>query len=177
VLTQYARIRADGYRDNSERIATEFVLKLLKKRLFSSPHAFLNTLNRHRASLRKSSRYEALTRSTGALARIFEQAEEDYADDAEQQEAESEALEAAARAFRPPSTSDTQNLNDLAGWAERAAAQLDSKADKLVKWLEAVVRPNGQWNQERVITQKWLHDHLATRGFKEGDRLEFLYGG
>jgi hypothetical protein len=159
------------------------VLKLLKKRLFSSPQAFLNTLNRHRASLRKSARYEALTHSTGALARIFEQAEEDYSDDAEQQEAELEALEAAARAFRPATVADTQILNDLAGWAERAAAQLDSKADKLVKWLESVVRPNGLWNQERVIifteyrdTQKWLHDHLATRGFKEGDRLELLYG-
>lgn len=183
LLTQYARIRADGYRDNSERFATEFVLKLLKKRLFSSPQAFLNTLNRHRASLRKSARYEALTRATGALARIFEQAEEDFSDDAEQQEAELEALEAAARAFRPPSAADTQILNDLANWAERAAAQLDSKADQLVKWLESVVRPNGRWNQERVIifteyrdTQKWLHDHLATRGFKEGDRLELLYG-
>jgi ERCC4-related helicase len=183
LLTQYARLRAEGYRDNPERFATEFVLKLLKKRLFSSPQAFLNTLNRHRASLRKSARYEALTHSTGALARIFEQAEEDYSDDAEQQEAELEALEAAARAFRPASATETQTLNDLAGWAERAAAQLDSKADKLVKWLEDTVRPNGHWNQERVIifteyrdTQKWLHDHLATRGFKEGDRLELLYG-
>ena len=183
LLTQYARLRADGYRDNSERFATEFVLKLLKKRLFSSPQAFLNTLNRHRASLRKSVRYEALTHSTGALARIFEQAEEDFSDDAEQQEAELEALEAAARAFRPPSAAEIQILNDLAAWAERAAAQLDSKAAKLIRWLESVVRPNGQWNQERVIifteyrdTQKWLHDHLATRTFKEGGRLELLYG-
>ena len=39
LLTEYAQIRADGYRDNSERFATEFVLKLLKKRLFSSPAA------------------------------------------------------------------------------------------------------------------------------------------
>ena len=183
LLTQYTRLRAESYRDNPERFATEFVLKLLKKRLFSSPQAFLNTLNRHRASLRKSARYEALARSTGALARIFEQAEEDYSDDAEQQEAEIEALEAAARAFRPSSAAENQILNDLAGWAERAAAQLDSKAVKLIQWLGDVVRPNGQWNHERVIifteyrdTQKWLHDHLATRGFKAGDRLELLYG-
>ncbi|MGA2329816.1 MAG: DISARM system SNF2-like helicase DrmD [Bryobacteraceae bacterium] len=183
LLAQYSRLRAEGYRDNPERFATEFVLKLLKKRLFSSPQAFLNTLNRHRASLRKSARYEALTHSTGALARIFEQAEEDYSDDAEQQEAELEALEAAARAFRPSSAAETQILNDLAGWAERAAAQLDSKANQLLRWLESVVRPNGRWNQERVIifteyrdTQKWLHDHLATRAFKQGGRLELLYG-
>lgn len=183
LLTRYAKLRAEDYRDNPERFATEFVLKLLKKRLFSSPQAFLNTLSRHRASLRKSARYEALTHSAGALARIFEQAEEDYSDDAEQQEAELEAIEAAARAFRPTSAAETQILNDLAGWAERAAAQLDSKANQLLKWLENVVRPNGRWNQERVIifteyrdTQKWLHDHLATRAFKEGGRLELLYG-
>lgn len=183
LLTEYVHSRADGYRDNQERFATEFVLKLLKKRLFSSPQAFLNTLNRHRTSLRKAARYEFLTHSPGALARIFEQAEEDYADDAEQQEVEFEALEAAARAFRPSAANETQILNELATWAERAAAQLDSKANKLFKWLESVVRPDGHWNEERVIifteyrdTQKWLHDHLATRGFKEGGRLELLYG-
>ena len=183
LLTEYARLRAAGYRDNPERFATEFVLKLLKKRLFSSPQAFLNTLNRHRASLRKSARYEMLTRSAGALARIFDQAEEDFADENEQQEAEIEALEAAARAFRPCAPAEAQLLNELAGWAERAAAQLDSKARELLKWLESTVRPNGCWNEERVIifteyrdTQKWLHDHLATRGFKEGGRLEVLYG-
>lgn len=183
LLTEYGRIRAEGFRDNSERFATEFVLKLLKKRLFSSPQAFLNTLNRHRTSLRKSSKYEALTRSTGALARIFDQVEEDFSDDNEQQEVELEALEAAARAFRPASSAEQQILNDLASWAERAAAQLDSKAAKLLSWIESVVRPGGQWNNERVIvfteyrdTQKWLHDHLATRGLKEGGRLELLYG-
>jgi hypothetical protein len=140
------------------------VLKLLKKRLFSSPQAFLNTLNRHRASLRKSARYEALTRSTGALARIFEQAEEDYSDDVEQQEAELEALEAAARAFRPPSATDTQILNDLAAWAERATAQLDSKADKLIRWLESVVRPNGPvlfgiYEPLRTNRKSGCHEH------------------
>jgi superfamily II DNA or RNA helicase len=183
LLTEYAELRAAGYRDNSERFATEFVLKLLKKRLFSSPQAFLNTLNRHCTSLRRSARYEALTRSTGVLARIFEQTEEDFADDVEQQEAEVEALEAAARAFRPSATSETQILNELVGWAERASAQLDSKAHKLFAWLESIVRPQGRWSDERVIifteyrdTQKWLHDHLAARGFKEGGRLELLYG-
>jgi ERCC4-related helicase len=183
LLAEYARLRADSYRDNSERFATEFVLKLLKKRLFSSPQAFFNTLDRHRAALRRSARFESLTRSTGALARLFEQAEEDYCDEAEQQEAELEALEAAARAFRPSSPAETQILNELAGWAERAAAQLDSKASRLLHWLESVVRPNGCWSQERVIifteyrdTQKWLHDHLAARDFKEGGRLELLYG-
>ena len=151
LLAEYAKLRAAGYRDNPERFATEFVLKLLKKRLFSSPQAFLNTLNRHRASLRKSAHYENLTRTTGALARIFDQAEEDFADENEQQEAETEALEAAARAFRPPSKSEDEILNDLAAWAERASAQLDSKAGKLIDWRGSIVRPGGHWSDERVI--------------------------
>lgn len=183
LLTQYAKERSAGYRDNAERFATDFVLKLLKKRLFSSPQAFLNTLNRHRSTLRKSSRFEAITRSANALGRIFEQAEEDYADEIEQQEAETEALEAAARAFRPPAADELQVLSQLTEWAERASAQLDSKAHELIRWIESVVRPSGKWNSERVIifteyrdTQKWLHDLLALRGYKEGGRLELLYG-
>ncbi len=183
LLNEYAQLRAAGYRDNPERFATEFVLKLLKKHLFSSPQAFLNTLNRHRASLRKSARYETLTRYTGALARIFEQAEEDYSDELEQQEAETEALEAAARAFRPASDTEAKILGELAAWAESASAQLDSKAACLIEWLESALRPGGRWNEERIIvfteyrdTQKWLHDHLAARRFKEGGHLELLYG-
>ena len=112
----------------------------------------------------------SLARSTAALARIFDQAEEEFPDETEQHEAEIEALEAAARAFRPASTSETQLVNELAAWAERASAQLDSKAAELIKWLDSVVRPEAQWNNERVIifteyrdTQKWLHDHLASR--------------
>lgn len=183
LLTRYAELRSEGYRDNPERFATEFVLKLLKKRLFSSPQAFLNTLNKHRASIRKSAGYESFARSSAALARIFDQAEEEFADETEQHEAEVEALEAAARAFRPASTTEAQLLNELAAWAERASVQLDSKATELIKWLDSVVRTGGVWNNERVIifteyrdTQKWLHDHLASRGLKEQGRLELLYG-
>lgn len=183
LLTEYARLRAEGYRDNTERFATEFVLKLLKKRLFSSPQAFLTTLDRHRAALRKTARFESLTRAPKGLQRLFEQAEEDYSDETEQQEAELEAVEAAARTFRPSSPAESRILDELARWAEQAAAQLDSKAIRLIHWLESLIRPAGRWSDERVIifteyrdTQKWLHDHLAARGFKECGRLELLFG-
>src|SRR3954470_5372827 len=39
-LQQYAELRQVRYEDNAEKFATEFVLKTLKKRLFSSPAAF-----------------------------------------------------------------------------------------------------------------------------------------
>ena len=117
------------------------------------------------------------------MARIFDQAEEDYADETEQQEAETEALEAAARAFRPPRLPKPR-FSTISP-PGRNAPQRNSTARRLeiLTWLESVVRPGGRWNDERVIifteyrdTQKWLHDQLATRGFKEGGRLELLYG-
>src|SRR5690606_2099252 len=46
-LREYTKLRSERAGDNAERFATEFVLKTLKKRLFSSPAAFLGTLERH----------------------------------------------------------------------------------------------------------------------------------
>ena len=43
----------------SSSTATEFVLKLLKKRLFSSPAAFATTLAKHRTSLLEATRQRA----------------------------------------------------------------------------------------------------------------------
>lgn len=43
-LKEYTTLRIGGATASGERYATEFVLKLLKKRLFSSPAAFATTL-------------------------------------------------------------------------------------------------------------------------------------
>src|SRR5688572_5913575 len=45
LLARYARLRRDGATSSASRVATEFVTILLKKRLFSSPAAFLNTID------------------------------------------------------------------------------------------------------------------------------------
>ena len=45
-----------GLGTTPSRLATDFVLKTLKKRLFSSPAAFLTTLNKHEASLRTATK-------------------------------------------------------------------------------------------------------------------------
>jgi ERCC4-related helicase len=69
-------------------------------------------------------------------------------------------------------------------WAQHASAMLDSKAARLMDWLNETVRPNGQWSRDRVIifteyraTQKWLFEMLAPRGFTEGGRVMLLHGG
>ena len=49
-LRKYTKLRSARAEDNAERFATEFVLKTLKKRLFSCPAAFLTTLEQHEKS-------------------------------------------------------------------------------------------------------------------------------
>ncbi|MGA1354972.1 MAG: SNF2-related protein, partial [Candidatus Limnocylindrus sp.] len=56
LLRAYTQSRLRGAVDPTEQVASEFVLKLLKKRLFSSPEAFARTLAQHEESLRSARR-------------------------------------------------------------------------------------------------------------------------
>ena len=47
LLQAYTHSRLEKTADEVEKYASEFVLKLLKKRLFSSPEAFAITLRQH----------------------------------------------------------------------------------------------------------------------------------
>jgi SNF2 family DNA or RNA helicase len=53
-LKRYAELRQASTGDHAEKFATDFVLMTLKKRLFSSPAAFLRTLEQHENSLRNA---------------------------------------------------------------------------------------------------------------------------
>src|SRR3954454_3478107 len=100
-LVSYAERRSGSAAGGEERFATEFVLKLLKKRLFSSPQAFARTLEKHRASLETARR-----RSSAAsrprldyLRRQVEGLDEESDDDEAYGDAEQEVLGTAARLF------------------------------------------------------------------------------
>ncbi len=103
-LTQYAALRTDGTRDDTERYASEFVLKLLKKRLFSSPQAFLTTLEKHLQSLRTATRSgggQSAKLTPGILRRQIEGLDEEGADDRPEHLAEGGAV-GGAEGQRPP---------------------------------------------------------------------------
>jgi ERCC4-related helicase len=79
---------------------------------------------------------------------------------------------------------EKQLLEQMHNWAVTAERNPDSKAQKLLAWLEEVIRPEGKWSNQRVIifteyraTQKWLYDLLANRGFAKDNRLMTMYGG
>jgi len=192
LLQDYAHLRlTEAAHDTTERYATEFVLKLLKKRLFSSPAAFLTTLQQHEATIQQARRPSALSRrpSVGILRSKIEQLDEENDDDESLDEATNEALDAVAPLFHEPTTEERVLLTKMRQWADSAEARPDSKAQQLIQWLHSTLKPQGRWNRERVIifteyraTQHWLYDLLAREGFAEmgsdGERrLLTLFGG
>ncbi len=183
LLREYAESRAAAVAGTSAEFGTDFIHKLLKKRLFSSPMAFALTLSKHRQAL-------AHGRSDGRRAlkeRILRKAilrvEEDYADDAQVEEAEADAVEAASELSAPLTDAQGALLDRLTSWAETAKNQADSKAKAILGWLETHLKTDGEWNRKRVIlfteyraTHSWLREILASNGWG-GERLRALHGG
>ena len=183
-LKEYTKLRSERATSQAERFATEFVLKTLKKRLFSCPAAFLTTLEQHERSLASARRKSIEKPSVKYLQREFERIEEDYADDSEFDEATSEALSTATKLFADPTERERALLKQMKTLAEAGKAQRDSKAKQLIAWLKEHLKPKGKWTNERVIifteyraTQNWLQEVLATEGFSGDDRLLTMFGG
>lgn len=184
-LQRYAEFRISRSQGVAERLATEFVLKTLKKRLFSSPAAFLKTLDQHEKSLRTAKRGKPVRKpSISILKQELDRIDEDYADDSEYDTATNDALEAASMLFVEPVADELALLKQMRTWAEKASGQLDSKVKCLIDWLNTHIRPGKKWGNERVIlfteyraTQNWLMEVLAQHGFTGGDRLLTMYGG
>jgi len=184
-LQEYTRLRQKRIQNEAERFATEFVLKLLKKRLFSSPAAFLTTLEKHLQTLRVQNKTEGKARpSLGILRRQIETVSEDYADDDLYEDTTQETVALATRTLAQPESDETSLLQDLLKFAQQVATRPDSKAEKLLIWLRENIKPDGEWSNERVLifteyraTQKWLHNLLAAEGFAQNQRLMTLYGG
>jgi superfamily II DNA or RNA helicase len=184
-LKQYTKLRHHRAQDHAEKFATDFVLMTLKKRLFSSPAAFLRTLERHESSLRNAKRRKAAAKpTTNVLQRQIDRVDEDYSVDDEADEATDDALDSATLLFQEPTGDETSLLKEMKDWAGRACSRLDAKAKELVAWLHANIRPGGKWSNERVIifteyraTQNWLQGILAAEGLTADDRLMTMYGG
>ncbi|MBN8605276.1 MAG: DISARM system SNF2-like helicase DrmD, partial [Planctomycetes bacterium] len=184
-LREYSESRQQNAKDNEERFAVEFVLKLLKKRLFSSPAAFALTLSKHMQSIQGGGKKaQPKQMSLGVLRRQLAQVDEEYANDDEYEEATTGAVEAASPLLNKVTAQEMTLLKKMHDWAERASNIRDSKAKTFIQWLKEIVKPNGKWSNERVIifteyraTQNWLQTLLAAEELTEGERLLTLYGG
>lgn len=125
----------------------DFVLKLLKKRLFSSPLAFLKTLETHIATLQRQT-FQAEQRASDTALRLnFESLEEnDFADEHEYESQVIESLELAATRFEALSPEEQALLAQMRDWAETATSKGDSKLHELIRWLNTEIAPEGRWS-------------------------------
>ena len=184
-LNDYIKSREGG--NDGRRAVDHFVHQLLRKRLSSSPAAFAATLDRHIATI--EGRTATATSSSRKkiddriLRRAIAKTEEDYADDAQRDAAEAEAIEEAGKHIRSPTDRERRMLEQLRFWAQQAARRSDAKANATLDWLARHLKDGDKWTNERVIlfteyraTQKWMQEILVSHGFG-GERLALIYGG
>jgi superfamily II DNA or RNA helicase len=184
LLETYSTALTQALDGSKQAFGGQFVLTLLKKRLFSSPRAFASTLSKHRETLSGRRRAENRTQlDDRILHKAIARLEDDSGDDAELERSIDDAVEVASAVKIVLTDAIRRPLDSLTKWAESSAGRPDSKAKAILKWLETHLRPGGVWNKERVIlfteyrsTHSWLFEILSTHGFG-GDRLMQLHGG
>ena len=171
--------------DPSARAAADFVVTLLKKRLFSSPAAFLRTLEVHRETITRERRPQPPP-APAVLERLFDDAANSLDGEASEDgvgEAAREAIDAAAAAeSRGPTAKELALLDRMLEWAEVMAVREDARTKRLLDWVQEHVKPDSEYTEERVIvfseyraTQRYLQERLTARGIG-GDRVELLDG-
>lgn len=183
-LREYTELRQSNPKDEVERYATEFMIKMLKKRLFSSPMAFTLTLEQHLKTLEKTKAIPDQHKpAVGILRQQLEAADEgDFEDSSE--DSTDDAILTATRMFRQLSSREKELLDKLLVWARSATAKPDSKTRELLKWVKSIVKPGGIWSNERVVifteyraTLNWLQELFAMEGLAGDERLMTLHGG
>ncbi len=186
-LQAYTKQRSAKIGNNAESLATEFLLKLLKKRMLSSPEALRITLEQHLRTLRRNKEKMLLDRAKPTLRLLRREvaaaAEENADDDANEQQ-NLETVTTTTLVMRPPTGEELEVIDKLHKWTRHASGRADAKAQQFIRWLNATLQPGGKWNNERVIviteyraTQSWLRGLLVTAGLARKDRLLTLYGG
>ena len=181
LLRRYGEGLANSVAGTKREFGSQFVLNLLKKRLFSSPRAFATTLEKHRESLAgRGKKADALDERI--LRKAIAKLEEDSSSDEQIEQSIAEAVvEASATAIEL--TAEQRGLLDqLSAWATAAQGRPDSKAKAILAWLDQHLRPGGKWNDARVIlfteyraTHGWLFELLTNNGYG-GERLAELHG-
>jgi hypothetical protein len=144
--------------------------------------AFLKTLEKHRATI--SRRGDAPSTSERILRNRVARVDEEYASEAEFEEATDDAMASAAAAVVSGSRDERKILDRLYEWATQASVRPDSKCRLLIDWLNSQLKPDGEWTDERVLifteyrdTQDWLVERLAVAGLTAEGRIETIYGG
>ncbi|MCA1673516.1 MAG: hypothetical protein LC799_15395, partial [Actinobacteria bacterium] len=173
LLNRYAVSRRSSATDKPGKAAADFVATLLKRRLFSSPKAFADTLEVHQRTMAGRELPPAVSGSERVLRPLadrLDEATDDLTDEAAYIEAEQEALTAARHCSPALSTEQRAMLAELDTWAQRAKDRPDAKFAALRGWLDPIVPPTGDPTERVIIfteyraTQRWLYERLLAVG-------------
>jgi superfamily II DNA or RNA helicase len=159
---------------NGTKPGGDIVTMLLKKRFLSSPFAFGMTLSHYLSA--KAGR----GLSDDDYDDIFGEGQADEEEGLAEQD-ESERLRE-SKGSDPLSAAEPEQLEQLAGWGLGHESRPDSRLEALIRFLDAVCRPDGRhWMNERVVvfteyahTVEWLARVLTQRGY--ADRLAVIQG-
>ena len=184
LLEEYVESRKSGENCEWGGVGASFIHQLLRKRFSSSPAAFAATLERHIATLEgRSTKERSHKYGDGILRQAIEKTKDDYANDDWKEADEAEAIEEAGWHAHPLSENERRMLVRLQSWAKQAVRRVDSKAEAVADWLDAHLKDDNGWTNQRAIlfteyraTQLWIQEILAAQGF-DSDRLKLIYGG
>lgn len=160
---------------NGTKPTGDIVTMLLKKRFLSSPFAFGMTLSNYLSS--KSGR----GLSEDEYNDIFGEGQSDEEEGLWEHD-ESERLRDSKQSD-PLCAAEPGQLERLANWGLSYESQADSRLDQLVRFLNAICRPDGNlWSNERIVvfteyahTVDWITRVLRQKGYTE-DRLAVIQG-
>lgn len=152
---------------NGTKPGGDIVTMLLKKRFLSSPFAFGMTLSHYLDS--KAGR----GLSEDDYDDVFGEGQADEEEGLWDQD-EAERLRE-SKGSDPLSAAEPGELQTLTEWGLGFESQADSRLDELLKFLDAVCRPDGKsWTNERVVifteyahTVDWLTRVLTQRGYAD----------
>ncbi|MFJ6096605.1 DISARM system SNF2-like helicase DrmD [Williamsia muralis] len=162
----------------TSRSARDMATLLLKKRFFSSPVAFAQTVDVYLD-----------TRTKGLDVDFDLDYDEIFGPDADGLEEgkvdqpELEALRDAKSSLPALSEEDIDDLDWLSQWGHGFEGRSDTRLAALLNYVEGALRSHGDWNNERLVifteyvdTLRWIREILRQNGY-EDDRVDVIEGG
>lgn len=192
LLARYRRLREArlALLGKGARVAGLLVLTSLQKRLLSSVEAFARTLAVHRRAVEKADAAAEPARPPPVKAESLLIAMPDGDDDRaelpeSQVEQEDDAEVESATLCAGRTTPEERDLLDrMTALAQAARRQTDPRVERFLKWVDAQLRPDGQWNDRRVLvfteyiaTKRYLENQLAARYGDAETRVGSFHGG
>lgn len=166
------RILTESARANGKRRSGDIVAMLLKKRFLSSPWSFSLTLEQYENAA-ISGRQLQLDDDDSYYEEVLGSGQSDEEEGAAEHPEFTTLRQ--TKASDPLVAATDRDIASLIEWGQRYEHKPDSRLERLVKFLDAICRPDGKtWTKERVVifteyaaTLDWITRVLSQRGYKD----------